>query len=226
MKLIHGDLNYSSWSMRPWLVLTHFGIPFDAELARLSGKGWRENIRAKSPSGKVPVLIDGDLVVPETIAIIEYLADKFSDKDIWPKDRKARALARAAAAEMHAGFNALRNAAPTNLRASKPGRIKPEEVEADLRRVEKLWSDLLQRFGGPYLFGAEFGGADAMFAPLASRIRTYELAVSDTAQGYVEAIYSTPAFQELLRQAIAEPYIVERDEIDILLSGRPPQDDS
>ena len=226
MKLIHGDLNYSSWSMRPWLVLMHFEIPFEGELARLSGKGWRENIRAKSPTGKVPVLVDGELVVAETIAIIEYLADVFPDKAIWPRDLKSRALARAAAAEMHAGFSTLRNAAPTNLRVSKPGRVKPEQVEADLRRVETLWGGLLERSGGPYLFGSAFTAADAMFAPLASRLRTYDLPVSDTASGYVEAIYALPAFQELLSRAAAEPYIVERDEIDVLLSGRPPNDDS
>lgn len=225
MKLIHGNLNYSSWSIRPWLVLTHFAIPFEAELAPLSGKGWRENLRAKSPTGKVPVLIDDDLVIPETLAIIEYLAEKFPAVDIWPADRKARALARAAAAEMHAGFNDLRNAGPVNLRASKPGRIKPDDVAKDLKRIETLWGGLLEKSGGPYLFGT-FSAADAMFAPLASRLRTYELPVSDVASEYVEAIYALPAFQDLLRRAEAEPWTVERDEIDILLSGRPPNDDS
>src|SRR5690606_27554163 len=101
-----------SWSIRPWLVLTHFGIPFEAELAPLSGRGWRENLNAKSPTGRVPVLVDDDLVVPETVAIIEYLAELHPDLGIWPAERRARALARAAAAEMHAGFNAIRNAAP------------------------------------------------------------------------------------------------------------------
>ena len=226
MKLIHGDLNYSSWSMRPWLVLTHFDIPFEGELVRLSGTGWRENLRRKSPTSRVPVLVDGELVVPETIAIIEYLAELFPEKRIWPADRKARALARAASAEMHSGFNALRNAAPCNLRVSKPGRVQPDMVVNDLKRVETLWGGLLDRFGGPYLTGSAFTAADAMFAPLASRIRTYELAVSDTAGRYVETIYALPAFQALLARAVAEPTIVERDEIDILLSGREPQDDS
>jgi glutathione S-transferase len=225
MKLIHGDLNYSSWSMRPWLVLTHFSIPFEGELIRLSGKGWRDVIRAKSPTGRVPVLVDGDLVVPETIAIIEYLAELFPDRAIWPEDQKARALARAAAAEMHSGFNTLRDVAPCNLRARKPGRVQREQVENDLRRAETLWAGLLQRSGGPYLFGA-FTAADAMFAPLASRLRTYELPTSATAGGYVDAIYALPAFQELLTRAEAEPWIVERDEIDVMLSGRQPQDDS
>jgi glutathione S-transferase len=225
MKLIHGNLNYSSWSIRPWLVLTHFELPFEAEFAPLSGKGWRNNLDAKSPTGKVPVLIDGEIVIPETIAIIEYLAETNPDVDIWPADRKARALARAAAAEMHAGFSLLRNAAPVNLRADLPNRIKPDEVAADLTRVETLWGGHLDRYGGPFLFGT-FSAADAMFAPLASRLRTYGLPISDTAAAYVNAIYALPAFQELLRKAEAEPWIVERDEIDILLSGRAPNDDS
>lgn len=225
MKLIHGNLNYSSWSIRPWLVLTHFEIPFEAELAPLSGKGWRENLRTKSPTAKVPVLVDGDLVIPETIAIIEYLAEGFPDRDVWPSDRAARARARAASAEMHAGFNDLRNEAPVNLRSSLPGRIPHDKVAADLARLERLWSDLLDRSGGPYLFGT-FSAADAMFAPPASRIRTYDLPVTDTGAAYIEAIYALPAFQELLAKAVAEPWIVERDEIDVLLSGREPQDDS
>jgi glutathione S-transferase len=173
----------------------------------------------------VPVLIDGEIVIPETIAIIEYLAETNPDVDIWPADRKARALARAAAAEMHAGFSLLRNAAPVNLRADLPNRIKPDEVAADLTRVETLWGGHLDRYGGPFLFGT-FSAADAMFAPLASRLRTYGLPISDTAAAYVNAIYALPAFQELLRKAEAEPWIVERDEIDILLSGRAPNDDS
>jgi glutathione S-transferase len=225
MKLIHGNLNYSSWSIRPWLLLTQSQLPFEAELAPLSGKGWRENLTAKSPTGKVPVLIDGDLVIPETIAIIEYIAESHPDAGIWPVDRKARALARAAAAEMHAGFTQLRNAAPVNLRSDLPGRVNIDEVAGDLSRIETLWGGHLDRYGGPFLFGA-FSAADAMFAPLASRLRTYSLPVSDTVAGYVEAIYALPSFQELLRRAEAEPWIVERDEIDILLSGRAPNDDS
>ena len=219
MKLVIGNRNYSSWSVRPWLVLTHFGIPFEEELALLSGDGWKEALRRKSPTARVPVLVDGDLVIPETVAIIEYLAERYPDRGIWPAEREARALARAAAAEMHAGFTALRGAAPMNLRASLPGRIPYDKVEADLERLEALWDGLLARSGGPYLFGS-FTAADAMFAPVAGRIRTYELPVSDTAAGYVDAIYALPAFQSLLSEAAAEPWTVERDELDIVLSGR------
>ena len=225
MKLIIGNRNYSSWSVRPWLVLTHFGIPFEEELLQLDGPGWREKLRAKSPTGKVPVLIDHDLVIPETIAIIEYLAETFPEHAVWPVDRSARALARSAAAEMHAGFTALRNAAPMNLRASLPGRVDPDEVADDLKRLEALWGGLLKRYGGPFLFGP-FSAADAMFAPMASRLRTYELPVSDTAAEYVEAIYGLPAFQTLLASASAEPWTVARDELDLVLSGRVPQDEA
>lgn len=219
MKLIFGNRNYSSWSLRPWLVLKHFGIPFDEDLVMLSGEGWRDALRKKSPTGKVPVLVDGDVAIPETIAIIEYLHDKYPAKGIWPSNRVERALARAAAAEMHAGFGTLRNAAPMNLRASHPGKVDLDLVAADLKRVERLWGDLLSRSGGPYLFGA-FNGADAMFAPLATRIRTYDLPVTDMASEYVDAIYALPAFQEWLAEARKEPWVIEDDEIEILIARK------
>lgn len=215
MKLLIGNRNYSTWSLRPWLVLRHFEIPFDDEVLPLSGSGWRENLAARSPTAKVPVLLDGDLVVPETIAIIEYLADCFPDRAIWPADRTDRALARAAAAEMHGGFSALRTHAPMNLRASHPGKVDLDAVRKDLHRIETLWGGLLARSGGPYLFGA-FSAADAMFAPLATRLRTYDLPVSDTAGRYVEAIYALPAFQDWLSMALQEPWIVDDDEIDVI----------
>lgn len=213
MKLIIANRNYSSWSLRAWLVLSHFDVAFEEELALLNGEGWRENLRHKSPTGKVPVLLDGDLVLPETIAIIEYLAERFPEKAIWPAEAASRALARAASAEMHAGFAMLRKAAPMNLRASHSGRVDYDDIANDLKRLEALWGDLLTRSGGPYLFGT-FCAADAMFAPVASRIRTYALPVSDTAGSYVEAIYALPAFQTWLSEAVKEPWIVEDDEID------------
>lgn len=219
MKLIFGNKNYSSWSLRPWLVLKHFNIPFDEDMVMLDGKGWKEALRKKSPSGKVPVLVDGDLVIPETIAIIEYLNDKYPAKGIWPSNRVERALARAAAAEMHGGFTALRNEAPMNLKASHPGKVDPDLVAGDLKRIERLWGELISRSGGPYLFGS-FTAADAMFAPVATRIRTYELPVTDLAMEYVEAIYALPAFQEWLAEAVKEPWVVERDEIDLVHAKR------
>jgi glutathione S-transferase len=219
MKLIFGNKNYSSWSLRAWLVLAHFDIPFDEEMVLLSGDGFRDVIRKKSPSGKVPVLIDGDVVVPETIAIIEYLHDKYPAKGIWPSNRVERAKARSAAAEMHAGFSALRNYAPMNLRASHPGKVDLDLVAADLKRLDRLWGDLLSNSDGPYLFG-KFTGADAMFAPVATRIRTYQLPVSDMAQDYVEAIYALPAFQRWLADALKETWVVDDDEIDVINARR------
>jgi glutathione S-transferase len=215
MKLLIGNRNYSTWSLRPWLVLRHFAILFEDEVLQLSGDGWRENIAARSPTGKLPVLIDGDLIIPETIAIIEYLADRFPEKDIWPQGLNERALARAAAAEMHSSFLALRSNAPMNLRASHPGKVDADAVRRDLHRVEALWGELLTRSGGPFLFGG-FTAADAMYAPLATRLRTYDLPVSDIASTYVEAIYALPAFQDWLTLALREPWIVDDDEIDVI----------
>jgi glutathione S-transferase len=215
LKLLIGNRNYSSWSLRPWLVLRHFDIPFEDEVLQLQGEGFRDVLARRSPTAKVPVLQDGDLVIVETIAIIEYLADRFPEKAIWPNDIGQRALARAASAEMHSAFQSLRSHAPMNLRASHPGKVNIDTVVKDLHRLETLWGDLLARSGGPFLFGA-FTAADAMFAPVATRIRTYALPVSDLAAGYVDAIYGLPAFQDWLAQARHEPWIVDEDEIDVI----------
>jgi glutathione S-transferase len=215
MKLLFANRNYSSWSLRPWLVLKHFEIPFEEELLPFHELGYKDVFAVKSPTGKVPVLVDGELVVPETVAIIEYIAELFPEKPIWPLDRALRARARAASAEMHGGFTGLRNAAPMNLRTSLPGRVSIDEVADDLKRLEALWGGMLEQSGGPYLCGA-FSAVDAMFAPVATRIRTYSLPASDTAAAYVEAIYALPAFQEWLAEALKEPWIVERDEIDFM----------
>lgn len=215
MKLLIGNRNYSTWSLRPWLVLAHFEIVFEDEVLMLSGEGWRETLVKRSPTGKVPVLIDGDLAVPETTAIIEYLADKFPDKAIWPTDIGQRALARAASAEMHAGFTQLRSHAPMNLRASHAGKVTIESVARDLHRLEALWGGLLAKSSGPFLFG-QFCAADAMFAPVATRLRTYGLPVSDVSSRYIEAIFGLPAFQKWLDLALKEPWIVDDDEIDVM----------
>jgi glutathione S-transferase len=215
LKLLIGNRNYSSWSLRPWLVLRHFDIPFEDEVLQLQGEGFRDVLARRSPTGKVPVLEDGELVIVETIAIIEYLADRFPEKAIWPEDIAQRALARAAGAEMHSAFQSLRSHAPMNLRASHPGKVNIDTVLRDLHRLETLWGDLLARSDGPFLFGA-FTAADAMFAPVATRIRTYALPVSDVAAGYVDAIYALPAFQDWLAMARHEPWVVDEDEIDVM----------
>jgi len=212
MKLVVANKNYSSWSMRPWLVMRHFGIGFDEELARLDGAGWKAHLNAISPTGRVPVLIDGDLVIPDSLAIIEYVADKFPDLPVWPDDQAARAQARALAAEMHAGFDALRAAAPMNLRAALPGRVDRDAIEGDLERLETIWSVFPARSGGPFLFG-DFCAADAMYAPVATRLQTYAIAVSPAARAYMDAIFALTAFIEWKSAALAEPWIVEMDEI-------------
>lgn len=215
MKLLIGNKNYSSWSLRPWLVLAHFELPFDEEMLLLNGEGWKERMLERSPTGRVPVLIDGDLVVPETLAIIEYLAEKFDGKNIWPAARSARALARAAAAEMHAGFGALRAHAPMNLRAKHlAGHVDPMLIANDILRLERLWGELLSQSGGPFLFG-EFCAADAMFAPVATRLRTYDISVSPPLGAYVDAIYALPAFKRWQKAALAETWVVAEDEVEM-----------
>lgn len=219
LRLLIGNKNYSSWSLRPWLVLKHFEIAFQEELLLLSGEGWKERILERSPSGRVPVLIDGELVIPETIAIIEYLADTFPEKAIWPEDISDRALARSASAEMHAGFSELRSKAPMNLRGVHPGRIAFSDVAEDVARLNRLWSELITRSGGPFLFGA-FSAVDAMYAPVATRLRTYSIPVTAIMDRYVAAIHELPAFVEWRQAGIAEPWIVEEDEIDVIQGQR------
>lgn len=214
MKILVGNKNYSTWSLRPWLVLEHFGFEFEEELLPLNGEGWKQVLVARTPTGTVPALLDGDLAIPETIAIIEYLADLRPDLAIWPKDISERAVARAMAAEMHAGFHALRNLAPMNLRADFPGRIDLDKVAANLHRLETSLGGALQKSGGPFLFGG-FTAADAMYAPVAARIKIYHLPVSDTLQQWIEVIYALPAFQAWYADAMKETAIVPQDEIDM-----------
>ena len=215
MRLLIGNKNYSSWSMRPWLVLKHFGIGFEEEMLLLNGENWKRKILDRTPFGFVPVLEDGCLVIAETLAIIEYLAEKFPDKGIWPGNIEDRAMARSAAAKMHAGFGALRNAAPMNLRASYPGRISRTEISEDMETLEKLLCCHLENSSGDFLFGG-FCAADAMFAPVAARIKTYEISVSRQLKDYFDAIYDLKAFDEWQREALQESWIVEEDEIDFV----------
>lgn len=212
MKLLIGNKNYSSWSLRPWLVLKHFDIKFEDEVLLLNGDGWKKNLLERTPSGFVPVLEDGALVIDETVAIIEYLADKFPQKSIWPADIMLRAKARAASARMHAGFSTLRGAAPMNLRASHPGCVSLDEVDENIAELEELLCGLLSVSDGPFLFGA-FCAADAMFAPIAARFKTYELPASAQLQGYFDAILGLDAYKAWLANALVESWVVDQDEI-------------
>ena len=212
LKLYIGNKNYSSWSMRPWVLLTQAGIPFEEVMARFDSfapdSHFKQVIGPVSPVGKVPALVDGDLVVWDTLAIAEYLAEKFPDQQLWPADIKARARARSICAEMHSGFAALRSACPMNIEASLPEigqlvwRDKPA-VRADVARLVAMWSELLAQHGGPMLFGT-FSVADAYFAPVVMRFKTYALPVPEAIAAYMERVAELPGVKAWVQGALAE----------------------
>ncbi len=210
-----GNKNYSSWSLRPWLAMKVAGIPFDEKLVLLFDDDWKANIAKISPSARVPVLKDGDLVLWETMAILEYLAEQHPDKGLWPDDRDARAVARAVANEMHAGFLALRGNMPMNIRKSHPGRGMGEGVAEDIARIQEIWNDCRTRFGatGDFLFGS-FSIADAMFAPVVSRLTTFAVELDDVCAAYRDAIQALPEMIEWSDAGRTEPWIVPEGEID------------
>lgn len=220
LQLYIGNKNYSSWSMRPWVLLTQAGIAFEEVMVRFdsleAGSAFKNTIARINPVGKVPVLVDDGFAVWDTLAIAEYLAERFPEKQLWPADPQARARARSVCAEMHSGFTALRNHCGMNIEASLPevGRIVWRDqagVRADMARIEAIWTGLLAAHGGPMLFG-DFGIADAYFAPVCSRIRTYALPVSATVAAYVDRVHSLPGVQAWVQQALAEHDFVDFDE--------------
>ncbi len=217
LRLVIGNKRYSSWSLRPWLAMTHFAIPFDETLILLDRPEFKAEVARFSPSGRVPCLVDGDIAVWETLAILEYLAETFPEKAIWPRDRAARAHARAIANEMHAGFTGLRAACPMNLRRTFALRDWGDAARADVARIEALWRDARARFGagGPFLFGG-FSAADAMFAPVALRLDGYGWPLAEDTRAYVDAILALPAFRAWKAGADQETEIVLADEIDPL----------
>lgn len=202
LKLVIGNKNYSSWSMRPWVLMTQAGIPFEEIQVWLGEPDTAAQIARHSPSGRVPALLDGDLTVWDSLAICETLAERFPDKHLWPADARARARARAVAAEMHSGFAALRTRMPMNIRNRYPGKGMNAEVAADVARIAAIWGECVAA-GGPYLFG-DFGIVDAMFTPVVFRFRTYGVALPDIARGYLERMLATPALQTLDHLAAAE----------------------
>lgn len=220
LQLYIGNKNYSSWSMRPWVLLTGAGIPFEEKMVRFDSfdaqSAFKSAVTTVNPVGKVPALVDDGFAVWDTLAIAEYLAERFPDKHLWPADARARARARSVCAEMHSGFTALRNHCPMNIEASLPevGRIVWRDqagVRADMARIEAMWSGLLAEHGGPMLFGA-FGIADAYFAPVCSRIRTYALPVGPAVAAYVDRVHQLPAVQAWVQQALAEHDFIDFDE--------------
>ena len=219
MQLYIGNKNYSSWSMRAWLVMTHFGIEFTERRLRLDGADgspFKATLLALAPTGRVPLLIDDGFAVWDSLAIAEYLAESFPAKHLWPAERRQRARARSLCAEMHSGFAALRNRCPMNVEASLPevgARCRGEwtDVGADLRRIDAMWSEALEQSGGPFLFGA-FSGADAFYAPVCSRIRTYALPLGAVASAYVDRIHAVPAMRAWCEAARRENDFIEEDE--------------
>jgi len=215
LTLVLGNKNYSSWSFRPWIAMRTAAIPFEEVVIPLYEPGSKERILAFSPAGKVPVLIDGDVRVWESLAIMDYLAEQFPQKELWPRDPAARAHARAIAAEMHAGFAPLRRHCPMNMWRPVKARELPPDVAANVKRIEAIFSECRKRFGqgGSFLFGA-FGAADAMYAPVVSRFHTYGIAVGPVAEAYKQAIMALPAWAEWRAAALKEPWIMANTEVD------------
>jgi glutathione S-transferase len=212
--LVIANKTYSSWSMRAWLALGATGAPFDEVVIPLDRPETRGRILAYSPTAKVPCLVDGDVTIWESLAICEYLAERFPAAGLWPTDGKARALARAVSAEMHAGFATLRRELPMNCRASFPPRaIDNAELAADIARIQALWADCRGRFGqgGPYLFGG-FGIADAMFAPVVTRFISYGVPVDAASNAYCGAVLAHPLVARWLAEARDETIRIEKYE--------------
>ncbi len=220
LKLYIGNKNYSSWSMRPWVLLKQAGIPFDEVMVRFDSfdtdSTFKDSLRPVTPVGRVPVLVDDGFAVWDTLAIAEYLAEKFPDKQLWPQQAKARARARSVCAEMHSGFGALRSSCPMNIEASLPQvgalawRDQPA-VRADVQRIVAMWTELLEQNKGPMLFG-EFSIADAYFAPVCMRIKNYALPVPGHITDYIRRLCALPGVKAWIDQALAEKDFLDFEE--------------
>lgn len=215
LKLILGNKNYSSWSLRPWIAMRHAGIEFEEEVIPLYEPGSRERVLQYSAAGKVPVLIDDGAPIWESIAILEHLAEKFPKAALWPADEKARAYGRAIAAEMHAGFGALRRHCPMNMRRRRRKLALAQDVAEDVRRIEVIWTESRNRFGsaGPFLLGS-FSIADAMYAPIVSRFFSYDIGVGAAAEAYMATMMSLPAWKEWETAGEHEPWVMPGNERD------------
>ncbi len=212
MQLYIGNKNYSSWSMRPWVLMTQAGIRFDEVMLRFDafapGSAFKTAVARLSPAGRVPVLVDDGLVVWDTLAIAEYLAERFPEKQLWPVGARARALARSVCAEMHAGFGALRSHFGMNIEAVLPevgARVLAEqpEVRENVARIVTMWNELLEQHVGPMLFGA-FGVADAFYAPVVMRFRTYAVPVPPPVAAYMQRLVALPGVAAWIADALAE----------------------
>ena len=214
-KLVIGNKNYSSWSFRPWIAMKAAGIAFEEEVVSLDATDFKQRVSKVSATGKVPALADSGVQVWESLAILEYLAEKFPAARLWPTDPAARAQARAIAAEMHAGFGALRSHLPMNMWRPVRKRELTSAVHTNVERIDAMWTDCRQRYGsdGPFLFGA-FGAADAMYAPVVARFQTYAVEIAGAARSYMDAVMALPAWSEWRAAALEEPWVLPEDEVD------------
>ncbi len=210
MILVIGNKTYSSWSLRPWVAMTHFQIPFQEKLIKLGEPSTAEQIAKYSPSGWVPVLVDGDLTIWDSLAIMEYLNEKYPDKKMWPTEARLRARARAISNEMHSGFQAMRSIMSHHLK-KKYTNFDWSGAKADVERVKEIWTTALRESKGPFLFG-DFSIADAMYAPVVNRFITYGIPIEDNIKGYVEAVRNLPAHQKWIQDAMGEDFIVTKYE--------------
>ena len=219
LQLMIGNKNYSSWSMRPWVLMRQMDLPFNETLLRFDfdeGSAFRQAVARHSPAGRVPVLVDDGFAVWDTLAIAEYLHERFPMAGVWPGATQARARARSLCAEMHSGFSKLRSHCPMNIEAHFPeigARLMAEQagVRADLARIDAMWCEALKASGGPMLFGA-FGAVDAFYAPVCMRIRNFALPMSDAAHAYVERVAALSSVQAWISDALAEHDFVAEDE--------------
>jgi glutathione S-transferase len=220
MHLLIGNKVYSSWSLRPWLVMRAKGIAFDETLVELRAADTPERIKTFSPSGKVPCLVDGDVTVWESLAIMEYLAEKYPDKGIWPKAAGARAHARAISSEMHAGFQALRNHCPMTITQRFKARALPADVQANVARITAIWNEARAKFAdkaqGPFLYG-DVSAADGMYAPVVARFHTYSIAVDAVSQAYMDAMRAHPAYKAWVASAALEPWVLAQNEAETVV---------
>lgn len=217
MNLIIGNKNYSSWSLRPWIVMTAKDIAFEETLVQLRAVDTPARIRQFSPSSKVPCLVDGDVAVWESLSIMEYLAEKFPDKGIWPADAKARAHARSISSEMHAGFQPLRMACPMSITQRFAPKPLADDVKANVARIAEIWGEARGRHAdkaaGPFLYGA-FSAADGMYAPVVSRFHSYGIAPDETSTAYMDAVRAHPAYRAWLAAATEETWVIQQNEAD------------
>jgi glutathione S-transferase len=215
LHLTIGNKNYSSWSFRPWIALKVAGILFEETVIPIYYPGSKERFLALSPAGKVPILQEGDVTVWESLAILEYVAEKFPDAGLWPRDAAARAHARAIASEMHASFVPLRRQCPMNMWRPIKKLELGAETAANVARIDAIWSNCRARFGhdGPFLFG-RFGAADAMYAPVVSRFHTYGIEVGPASAAYMQAVMALPAWHDWYAAALKEEWLLAEDEVD------------